>query len=152
MPTPKPANVAERVHKRRNAAPASTNISPSTATNLPGNVRDVVNTSGFANAQREGTKWKRCSRNLRISLDFVASPAEVKVYSRAVLHGSGCAKHHAIGPLPQSRPHPGSLQPPSRRIAGNRPSPHATYTTPTAHPGNLFQHPQAITLRTPVSE
>src|SRR6266852_1535968 len=31
------------------------------------------------------------------------TPAEIKVCSRAVLTGSGCAKHQAIGPLPQPR-------------------------------------------------
>src|SRR5205807_2139163 len=29
------------------------------------------------------------------------TPAEIKVCSRAVLHGSGCAKHQTIGSLPQ---------------------------------------------------
>lgn len=34
--------------------------------------RDLANSRGFVNAQRQRIRWKRCSRNSRIRSDFVA--------------------------------------------------------------------------------
>src|SRR2546421_1754767 len=75
------------------------------------------------------------------------TPAEIKICSRAVLHGSGCAKHQAIGPLPPPRNRTDvgynivatSLEKQSSQLEYSRPRQHS-------FPTCLFQHPQSLTL------
>ena len=144
MPTSEAANVAVPVRKRRNAPRGSTNISPSTSTKSPGNALatwQAHQTSRTHNGK--GRRWKRCSRNLRIRSDFVAS-AEIKVCSRAVLPGSACAKHQATGPLPQ--PRAATTAPCNDIVVRSQETfpRYATYTAPTALSSNPFSTPTPV--------
>ena len=104
MPTSEAASAAGRVRKRRNAPRASTSIWPSPSTNPPGNALAnwlVLRPLPTSNGNEKG-RGVVCGTQESDRTPSPA-PAEIKVCSRAVLPGGGCAKHQAIGPLPQPR-------------------------------------------------
>src|SRR5947207_2030749 len=75
------------------------------------------------------------------------APAEVEVCAGAVLSSGGCTEHQAIGAVPQPTDNPGSAR--HRLVAKKRNS--TTHTrSPKGHSVDaLFQHPQALSLKTP---
>src|SRR5439155_3202443 len=75
--------------------------------------------------------------------DRTSSPAsaEIKVCSRAVLHGSGCAKHQAIDPLSQPR----NRTDLGYDIVATSPDNNSSTRTKIAFfSDSLFQHPRLI--------
>src|SRR5216684_4041588 len=102
VPTSEAASVAGRARKRRNAPRASTSISPSISMSPPGNAPE---TSQHSRLRPLATGKKKAGGALRGSQESDRTPppavAQDEVCSRAVLPGGDCAKHQAVGPLPQ---------------------------------------------------
>ena len=74
------------------------------------------------------------------------APAEIEVRAGAVLSGSSSAEHQPASAIPQLADHAA----PSHHVDKEEEVPGGTSTNPKrSHQHRVFQHPQAVTLKTP---